>query len=99
MPGARLPGRSRRRRARSPQPKAALERHAWPGNLRELRNAVERGVILAPGSQVGLADLPPQVTAGPLAGAQREVQVGGATTLDDLESEHIRRVLAASATL
>jgi two-component system, NtrC family, response regulator AlgB len=74
----------------------AIARHAWPGNLRELRNAVERGVILATGPEVGLADLPAAV--GQPAAAAR-VEVGGAATLDDLEREHIRRVLARTASL
>ena len=39
----------------------ALLRYAWPGNIRELRNAVERGVILASGPLVELNDLPSQI--------------------------------------
>jgi NtrC-family two-component system response regulator AlgB len=74
---------------------AALERHSWPGNLRELRNVVERGVILAAGSEVGLADLPAQLGTPPA----KKVEVGGAATLDELEAEHIRRVLASAPTL
>ncbi|HTK76653.1 MAG TPA: sigma-54 dependent transcriptional regulator [Gemmataceae bacterium] len=75
--------------------RAALERHAWPGNLRELRNAVERGVILAAGPEVGLSDLPAQLGARPA----KRVEIGGAVKLDELEAEHIRRVLAASPSL
>ena len=75
--------------------RAALERYAWPGNLRELRNAVERGVILAAGPEVGLSDLPAQLGNRP----SRHVEVGGAVTLDELEAEHIRRVLAAAPSL
>jgi NtrC-family two-component system response regulator AlgB len=75
--------------------RAALERNSWPGNLRELRNAVERGAILAAGPLVGLADLPVQVGAPASAG----VEIGGRVTLDELEAEHIRRVLAASPTV
>jgi NtrC-family two-component system response regulator AlgB len=75
--------------------RAALTRYGWPGNVRELRNAIERGVILAAGPQVGLADLPAPVGAPPRAG----IEVGGPVTLDGLEAEHIRRVLAAAATL
>jgi NtrC-family two-component system response regulator AlgB len=76
--------------------RAALVRYPWPGNVRELRNAIERGVILAPGPRVGLADLPAQVGSPPPA---RSVTVGGRVTLDELEAEHLRRILAATATL
>jgi NtrC-family two-component system response regulator AlgB len=75
--------------------RAALQRYPWPGNVRELRNAVERGVILAAGRLVGLADLPAPVGAPPRSG----IEVGGRVTLDQLEAEHIRRVLAATATV
>jgi NtrC-family two-component system response regulator AlgB len=79
----------------SDEARAALQRYPWPGNVRELRNAVERGVILAAGPLVGLADLPVQVGSPPRPG----VEVGGRVTLDQLEAEHIRRVLAATATI
>ncbi len=45
----------------TPEAAAALARHAWPGNLRELRNAVERAAILAEGPEIGLADLPERI--------------------------------------
>jgi NtrC-family two-component system response regulator AlgB len=75
--------------------RTALQRYPWPGNLRELRNAVERGVILTAGPLVCLADLPAQVGAPARAG----VEVGARVTLDELEAEHIRRVLAATSTI
>ncbi len=34
-----------------------LQQHGWPGNIRELRNAIERAVILAPGKTVSATDL------------------------------------------
>jgi NtrC-family two-component system response regulator AlgB len=80
----------------SPEGEAAIARHPWPGNLRELRNAVERGVILATDDEVGVAHLPAQVGTRPAAG---RVEVGGAVTLEALEAEHLRRVLAASPSL
>jgi NtrC-family two-component system response regulator AlgB len=73
----------------------ALARHGWPGNIRELRNVIERAVILSAGPQVGLADLPPQLGAAP----PRRVELGGAVSLEDLEAEHIRRVLASAPSL
>jgi NtrC-family two-component system response regulator AlgB len=76
--------------------RAALLRYPWPGNVRELRNAVERGVILASGSLVGLADLPAQVGAPVLS---TSLEIGGAVTLEQLEAEHMRRILTTTATL
>jgi two-component system, NtrC family, response regulator AlgB len=73
----------------------AMLRYLWPGNVRELRNAVERGTILATKDEVGLADLPVSIGAPPRTG----VEVGGRATLDQLEAEHIRRVLAATASI
>lgn len=75
----------------TPEAEAAVRGYPWPGNLRELRNAVERGVILAAGAEIGLADLPARVGAAPPA--------AGAATLDQVEAEHIRRVLAAAPSL
>jgi hydrogenase-4 transcriptional activator len=44
---------------------AALQNYDWPGNIRELRNVIERAVILARGGplefDLPIADLPPQV--------------------------------------
>lgn len=80
----------------TPEAAAAIGRHSWPGNLRELRNAVERGVILTTDDEVGLSHLPVQVGQPPQGG---RVEVGGAVTLEALEAEHIRRVLAASPSL
>jgi two-component system, NtrC family, response regulator AlgB len=79
----------------SKEAQAAFLRYAWPGNVRELRNAVERAVILASGELVGLADLPAQISSPPPSG----IQVGAAITLDQLEAEHIRRILTTTATM
>jgi NtrC-family two-component system response regulator AlgB len=79
----------------TPEAEAALAAYPWPGNVRELRNAVERGVILATDSAVGLEHLPGQLTAA----AATRVELGGPVTLDDLEAEHIRRVVASAPSL
>lgn len=75
---------------------AAMLRYPWPGNVRELRNAIERGVILGTNTVIGLADLPAQVGATLPPGT---MEIGGAVTLDQLEAEHIRRVLTNTPTL
>jgi two-component system, NtrC family, response regulator AlgB len=79
----------------TPEAEAALKAYAWPGNIRELRNAVERGVILSPDGLVGLEHLPGQLTAG----VSTHIELGGPVTLDELEAEHIRRVIASSPSL
>ena len=79
----------------TPEALAAIERHPWPGNLRELRNVVERAVILTQEDEVGLALLPTQV-GSPAPGV---VQIGSRVSLDQLEAEHIRCILASSASL
>ena len=73
----------------------ALLGYGWPGNIRELRNAIERGAILASGPLIGLEHLPSQIS-----GSSQANQDGAtAVTLDQMEAEHIRRVLAATATI
>ena len=82
----------------TPEAREAVARHPWPGNLRELSNAVERAVILAPGPLVTLDDLPERV-ARPAPQDPGPVEVGRRVSLDLLETEHIRRVLGSTASL
>ncbi len=80
----------------SPEAKSLLRRYLWPGNLRELRNAIERAVVLSTGSQIEAAHLSPLI-AGP---ARRGgLDVGADTTLENLADEHIRQVLARTSRL
>jgi NtrC-family two-component system response regulator AlgB len=83
----------------TPEARAALVRHAWPGNLRELRNAIERAAILAEGPEVGLSDLPERIASPGVASGNGSVEVGSPISLERLETEHIRRVLAAAPSL
>ena len=39
-----------------------LQAHSWPGNIRELENAIERGVILCRGETITPKELPPELT-------------------------------------
>ncbi len=43
-----------------PRAQKALEQHIWPGNIRELKNVVERAVIFSPGNTIDLSCLPEQ---------------------------------------
>jgi DNA-binding NtrC family response regulator len=48
----------------SPEALEKLVQYEWPGNVRELRNLVESMVVLAPGREIGPADIPRQIREG-----------------------------------
>jgi two-component system, NtrC family, response regulator HydG len=52
-------------RGLAPAALGALETHSWAGNVRELRNVIERAVTLCPGPEVQPRDLPEAVRAAP----------------------------------
>jgi transcriptional regulator with PAS, ATPase and Fis domain len=80
----------------SPAAAEAVLSYRWPGNLRELRNALECAVALTRSDFVGLDDLPESIR-DPESGSRLADTHG--TRLKDLEREHILRALAESATL
>jgi NtrC-family two-component system response regulator AlgB len=84
----------------SPQSEHAIDTHAWPGNLRQLRNAVERAVIMSPASVIEPGDLGLSAGAGSrghelvTSGAGSRVALGEDVSLEELEREHIAQVVA-----
>ena len=69
----------------SPETMSELTSYAWPGNIRELQNFIERSVILTSGN----------VLESPLASLRNAIEVEslGPTTMEDAEREHIRKIL------
>jgi len=78
----------------SPEAVQALHAYNWPGNLRELRNAVERGVILAVADTVTLEHLPAALSNRASVGSPDQL-----CTLSELEKHHIARVIALTSSL
>jgi DNA-binding NtrC family response regulator len=64
-------------RAVAPRALALLQGHGWPGNIRELRNVIERAVVIGEGDVLGVADLPERVRRGS-AGADEQAAQGEA---------------------
>ncbi|HEY1082618.1 MAG TPA: sigma-54 dependent transcriptional regulator [Prosthecobacter sp.] len=83
----------------SPAALIALRTHSWPGNIRELRNAIERAVILAEGEEITPRDLPEAAANLGLNGHERGAEVGQRISIEKLECEHIRRVMAITDSL
>jgi DNA-binding NtrC family response regulator len=66
---------------------AALQRYAWPGNIRELRNVLERALLRTHGDVLDAKAIDfPSESAAPVAG-----RAGG--SLEDVEREYIEQVL------
>ncbi|MHB8873423.1 MAG: sigma-54-dependent transcriptional regulator [Myxococcaceae bacterium] len=71
-----------------------LMAHGWPGNIRELRNVLERGAVVATGHTVQSADLGLDEGAGPARPA--DPKSGAMASLEDVERVHIGEVLVRS---
>ena len=72
----------------------ALKSYSWPGNVRELRNVIERAAILCQSDRVGSEHLPEKLPA-----QEASPKIGDPVSLEKIEEEHIRRVLAVTKSL
>lgn len=72
-----------------------LTRYAWPGNIRELENVIQRAMILSPGDLLEAENLllPKSELAAPQAG--KSAAAGGAVDMKMLERTHILETLAS----
>jgi DNA-binding NtrC family response regulator len=87
----------------TPDAMACFARYPWPGNIRELRNVIERLSVLADSQVLTVDALPPTIVKAAQepsqpSGSDRPPDVsrtdgGGDLTLDDVERHHILRTL------
>jgi two-component system response regulator AtoC len=87
----------------APDAMARLVAYAWPGNIRELRNLIERMHILHEGDEVRASDLPAEfATTPPVTPSAASAAAPGVTAhevltpLADVERRHVERVLHAT---
>jgi len=71
-----------------------LRRHSWPGNVRELSNVIERTAILCQTDRVGIEFFPPTLLPG-----DSTARLGDPASLEKIEEQHIRRILATTKSL
>jgi two-component system, NtrC family, response regulator AlgB len=72
----------------------AMRKYAWPGNCRELRNVIERAVLLCRSDAIGVEHLPPN-----LLNDSPTYSVGDLVPLEAIERSHVERVVAATRSL
>ena len=81
---------------------ATLERYDWPGNIRELKNAIERAMVLCRGEEICVNDLPEEVIKGtpvlPKVGEEADFGMGESDFREakrKFEIAYLRRQLAS----
>ncbi len=67
-----------------PEALQAIERYSWPGNIRQLINAIDRAKILADDRIVRLKDLPREIVSSPQKGAS--IPATGAAAADSSDA-------------
>jgi DNA-binding NtrC family response regulator len=76
---------------------AKLASHSWPGNARELRNVLERALLVAKGNEILADDL--AIGAGTTrrssAGTAEELDEASVRPLDDVSCEYVARAVEA----
>jgi len=73
----------------TPEAMAVLQAYAWPGNIRELRNTVERGMILVDGDMIGEEHLPPDMRPQVARSTAATLQVPLGLRLREVEKEYV----------
>jgi DNA-binding NtrC family response regulator len=79
-------------RTLSPEAERCLKDYHWPGNVRQLKNVIERAVLLEEGDRLLPEHLPPEVTGDPSRAARRGVPLTH-LSLARIEEQHIREVM------
>ena len=86
----------------SPEAIASIRAYAWPGNLRELRNAIERAVILMKHETILPEDFPAELRGQPGgAGAvsDSEASAGSLLSLEKLGNQHMKKIMARTTNM
>jgi len=102
-----LKGASERHRTKekefSPEALEALKEYSWPGNIRELKNLIEKLIVISRGAVIGLAELAGHHTlsrpvfAGVSAGNEETASAPEGFSLKDVEAQLIKKAVGLSS--
>lgn len=73
--------------------KSAMIKYSWPGNIRELKNAVESAVVMCTGDEIKMEDLPRSLRS---QGEEKVISIPIGITMDEAEKIIIQENLAAN---
>ncbi len=77
----------------------ALTEYPWPGNVRELENAIEYALAIGTGEELGIDDLPPELSAGNIQATSNDLRdllqayMSDSVPLAEIEKRYILSVL------
>ena len=75
----------------TPAAAEVLRRYSWPGNIRELKNVIERTMILAPQGEIDAGFLPKEISE-----SRADPPLHPLGTLRDVEEHYVAEVLAST---
>ena len=73
--------------------KSAMIKYSWPGNIRELKNAIESAVVMCTGDEIKMEDLPRSLRS---QGEEKTITIPIGITMDEAEKIIIQENLAAN---
>lgn len=71
-----------------------LQQLALPGNIRQLKNLVERTVLISHANELGIDDFQAQLNVSPQKNAHTKLPGVGTMTLDEMEAEMVKQAMS-----
>ncbi|HEV2170339.1 MAG TPA: sigma-54 dependent transcriptional regulator [Candidatus Binatus sp.] len=74
---------------------SVMLKHSWPGNIREMQNALQRAAAMCTNGVIRPVDLPPEISGRSRQTINIDTSPSRTLTLDEMELEYMRAVLAS----
>jgi DNA-binding NtrC family response regulator len=80
----------------TPEALEVMKAYDWPGNVREIRNVVERAIVICPGASIGAGYLPERLTARPAPRPRHDITIPIGSSTQEAEKILILETLASA---